>query len=396
MKKLMVLGGSKNQLPLITKAKYLGHHVVLCDYAPDNIGKQYSDTFYCVSTLDVDAVLDVAKKESIDGIVTNSEPAMPVSAYVANALNLPANPYESIQILCRKDLFRKFLKKNGFNYPRFIDVSNCDLARRLISGFKFPLMVKPIDSSGSRGVVRIDAIEELRKAFEKAVSFSKTGRVMIEEYIEKAHDYMIGGDIFVMDGRVVFWGLMDSFRNKKISDFIPVGTRYPSSITEKQFEEVDTVIHRLLSLLQIQSGPFNVELMFNKNGLLYLIELNPRSGGNQIPEILRLATGVDTVEATVNSALGERFTLLSSHISKWMSTYVLHSHEDGVFKQVDFSGAITPHIMKIVMNKEAGDNIKKFDNAGELLGVMLMDFSSREEMFFYLNNMSDHVKITLA
>ena len=110
MKKILILGGSENQLPLIKSAKELGYQVILCDYSDNAIGKKYADIFYCVSTLDKEAVLKVAEKEKIDGITTNSEPAMPVVAYVGNELGLPSNPYESIITLSRKDLFRNFAR----------------------------------------------------------------------------------------------------------------------------------------------------------------------------------------------------------------------------------------------------------------------------------------------
>ena len=115
MKKLMILGGSTNQMPLIKCARQRGYCIVLCDYSEVNVGKKYADVFYCVSTLDKESVLDAARKENIDGIVTNSEPAMPTAAYVGNKLGLLSNPYESIVTLCRKDLFRNFLRNNGYS-----------------------------------------------------------------------------------------------------------------------------------------------------------------------------------------------------------------------------------------------------------------------------------------
>ncbi len=167
-------------------------------------------------------------------------------------------------------------------------------------------MIKPIDSSGSRGVSRINSIDELKNAFDTALEFSKIKRVMIEEFIERSHDYMIGGDIFVLDGKVVFWGLMNSMRDFTVSEFVPVGTSFPTYIDNEQFNIVQSTINQIISLLDISYGPFNLELMFDGNNDLFVIEINPRNGGNKIPEILQLTTGVDLVEANIKASMGER------------------------------------------------------------------------------------------
>jgi biotin carboxylase len=229
------------------------------------------------------------------------------------------------------------------------------------------------------------------------MGFSKMKRVMVEEYIKRTHDYMIGGDIFVLNGKVAFWGLMNSFRNRKISEFIPVGTSFPTLITPEQFGRVSDLVHEVIGVLNIQSGPFNLEMMFGEDGNLYMIEMNPRSGGNQIPEILKVATGVNLVEATVRAALGEgdiRFD--SNKEQKFMSTYVLHSSQSGVLEGVNIHEAINKYVVRVTMHKQLGDTINKFENAGELVGVVLMKFPSLEEMQRCLDNIPDLIGLSVS
>ena len=271
MKKLMILGGSTNQMPLIKCARQRVLTVSCFVIIQRSMLGKICGCFYCVSTLDKESVLDAARKENIDGIVTNSEPAMPTAAYVGNKLGLLSNPYESIVTLCRKDLFRNFLKNNGFNCPQSYNTGDYKNALEKISGFKFPLMVKPVDSSGSRGVNRIYSIKELKAAFDAALGFSKVKRVIIEEYIESTHDYMIGGDIFVLNGEVVFWGLMNSMRDNMVNEFVPVGTSFPSFINHEQFTIIKRTIKAIIDLMHINLGPFNLELMFTKDNQLFVI-----------------------------------------------------------------------------------------------------------------------------
>ena len=134
MKKLLLLGGSAQQVIAIETAKKLGCYTVLCDYLTDNPGQYHADRFYLVSTTDKEAVLDVAKKEKIDGILAYaSDPAAPTSAYVAEKLGLPGNPYDSVEILCNKDRFRKFLAENGFS--KLVDCRRFILFRECFRNF---------------------------------------------------------------------------------------------------------------------------------------------------------------------------------------------------------------------------------------------------------------------
>jgi len=367
---------------------------VLCDYLEDNIGKQYVDVFHCVSTLDKEAVLDVARKENIDGIITNSEPAMPTCAYVGNQLGLLSNPYESIVTLSRKDLFRNFLRENGFNCPQSYDTKDYKEAAKKISGFQFPLMVKPVDSSGSRGVSRIHSVEELEPAFDTALGFSKVKRVMIEEYIERTHDYMIGGDMFVLDGEVAFWGLMNSMRDNAVSEFVPVGTSYPSFVSHDQFGVIQETVQAIIDLLNIRVGPFNLELMFDKNNQLFVIEMNPRNGGNKIPEVLEAATGVDLIKANIEASLGaENISLGYDGKEKYMSTYVLHSDRSGILRGITYNERIRKNILKVDMDKQVGERVETFDNAEKLLGIVFLEFTSLDEMKSRLEHIKELITI---
>jgi biotin carboxylase len=390
----MVLGGSANQVPLIRCAKQQGYYVVLCDYFEGNIGKHQADVFYCVSTLDKEAVLDVARKEKIDGIITNSEPAMPTCSYIGNKLGLVSNPYESIVALCRKDLFRKFLKNNGFNCPQFCNTTCYEDALLKVSNFRFPLMVKPVDSSGSRGVRRIHSVGELKPAFDTALGFSRIKRVMIEEYIDRTHDYMIGGDMFVLDGEVVFWGLMNSMRNNLVSEFVPVGTSYPSFVTDKEFDVIQKTVQAVVDLLNINVGPFNLELMFDKNGQLFVIEMNPRNGGNKIPEILEVATGVDLIKANIEASLGAKnINVAHNDRDIYMSTYVLHSDRNGILRDIQYSKSIEKNILEVYMEKQIGDRVELFDNAEKAIGIILLQFTSFDEMKHKLEHINELIAI---
>ena len=224
MKKILLLGGSAQQIIAIETAKRLGYCTVLCDYLTDNPGQFVADHFYLVSTTDKDAVLEVAKKENVDGVIAYaSDPAAPTAAYVAEQLGLPTNPYSSVDILCNKDKFRAFLSQNGFDCPVSKSYSNAEEAISDKYGFEYPIIMKPVDSSGSKGVTILNTPDKYEEAVEFAFSFSRSKRIIIEKYIVRKHKYTIGGDIFIDNGNVIIWGLMNCFRDHSPNPLVPGG-----------------------------------------------------------------------------------------------------------------------------------------------------------------------------
>ena len=180
-KKILLLGGSEQQIIAINTAKRLGYYTVLCDYLIDNPGQYHADRFYLESTTDPEAILHVAEKEKVSGILAYaSDPAAPTAAYVAEKLGLPGNPYESVKILCEKDLFRGFLSRHNFNTPfskGYDDINSAvkDLENNV---YKLPVIIKPVDSSGSKGVSRIDDLVGINEKLQYAMQFSKKRRII--------------------------------------------------------------------------------------------------------------------------------------------------------------------------------------------------------------------------
>ena len=248
MKRILMLGGSMQQIPIIKLAKEMGLYVITCDYTPNNPGHQYSDEYYNVSTTDLDGVLELAKKLNIDGIVAYaSDPAAPTAAYVAEKLGLPGNPYESVKICTEKDLFREFLTTHGLHAPKAKGFSSLEEAKRDIDCFAFPVMVKPVDSSGSKGVVKIYTPSELENAVAEALDYSRSKRFVIEEFIEKK-GYQVSGDGFSVNGELLF----TSYGNELYSsaggtrEYVALGEFWPTLLSEEQKQKVDEEIQKMI------------------------------------------------------------------------------------------------------------------------------------------------------
>ena len=157
-KRIMLLGGNRYQLPVIRAAHELGYYVITCDYLPDNYAHKFSDEYCNVSIIDKEAVLEAAKRLKIDGIMSFAcDPGVTVAAYVAEQLGLPSvGSYEAVSILQNKGRFRKFLTEHGFHVPTAKEYTKAEDALNDVGKFRWPVIVKPTDSAGSKGVRRVD------------------------------------------------------------------------------------------------------------------------------------------------------------------------------------------------------------------------------------------------
>lgn len=399
-KSILLLGGSRQQVVAIEKAKELGYRTVLCDYLPDNPGQHYADVFYQESTTDRDKMLDIARMEHVDGVLAySSDPAAPTAAYVAEQLGLPTNPLWAVETMSVKDRFRAHMAACGLPCPKAVGFPASISAEKLkeaLEGFSFPLVVKPTDSSGSKGVTVVDSVAEMRGAIEYANSFGRNGNVIAEEFIERTYPNVVGGDVFVVDGKVVFWGLMDCIRENE-SALVPVGEIGPSGLSDVQRKKTEQVIQSLVTSLDLRFGELNVEVMIGAENTPYVIELGSRAGGNMIPVQLSDASGVDLVQANVLCAMGENPGDLSwgASISPH-ATYVMHSMSPGTLERIEFSQFIAKNIYRTVMYKSEGDAVEPFDGANKAVGIVFLKFEDANLARQFGSKARDHIKVVVA
>lgn len=400
MKKILLLGGSAQQLVVIEMAKQLGYFTVLCDYLEDNPGQYVADQFYLVSTTDKDAVLEVAKKEEVSGVLAYaSDPAAPTAAYVAEKLNLPGNPYKSVELLCNKDQFRDFLSENGFCTPKAKGYSDISEAKKDIKegSFKFPLIVKPVDSSGSKGVSQIDSADEIKDKLENAMSFSHDKKIIVEEYVEK-FGYQIAGDGLSVNGELVFRCFAnDHFNARCENPFVPISASFPYNMPEEIQNKIHKEIQRLLSLLDMQTCTYNFDMRIDEQYNVYLMEVAPRDGGNYIPQIIEYATGVNLVEYSVRAAMGEPIDKIEIVKPEgFWAYYAVHSLKDGILEEIKIDKEIEDnYIVENHIIKKKGDAISAFRGANTTLGILIMKFHTMEEMLEMMDHSETWIQVVV-
>lgn len=397
-KKLLLLGGSAQQVVAIETAKRHGYYTVLCDYLPDNPGQYHADKFYLVSTTDKEAVLRVARQEQVDGVLGYaSDPAAPTVAYVAEKMGLPGSPYESVNILCSKDLFRAFLRDNGFCTPQACGYDSVEEALRdLRSGrFSFPVISKPVDSSGSKGVGRIDCIGEAEEKLRYAMSFSRSQRIIVEEFVEK-YGYQIAGDGLSVNGKLVFRCFAnDHFDLNGADPFVPISASFPYAMPAEVQDKIHAVIQRLLTLLHMGSGAYNFDMRIDKDFNVYLMEVAPRDGGNYIPDVIRYATGVDLVDCAVRAAMNEPIdTEGFGKPQGFWSYFAVHCAKSGILEGVEIAPeAEREHVVENHILYKPGDPVSAFTGANTTLGILIMKFDSEEQMLHMMDHAEEWITV---
>ncbi len=384
------------QIPSIKKAKEMGLYVITCDYLPDNPGHKYADEYYNVSTTDREAVLKLAKELDIDGIVAYaSDPAAPTAAYVAERMGLSGNPLKSVECLTRKDLFRAFLMENGFSCPKAGGYDSLEEIKKDVDKYRLPIMIKPVDSSGSKGVVKVCDLSELDAAYEEALSYSRCGKVVVEEFIKKK-GYQVSGDGFSVDGKLVFTSYGNElYSGKGTREYVALGEFWPSLLSKEMKDKVDGELQRLITALGMKTCAYNIEVIIDENDDVYILELGPRNGGSYIPQLIQYATGVDMVEYTIKAAMGEDCSSLTmaDTVGVW-SNYMILSVKSGIFKGLWFDEDFKKNnLLEVHCTCNEGEKVHAYQNTSHSLGTILFKADSIEKMLEITQNIERYYSV---
>ena len=397
-KKLMLLGGLRYLLPVIEAAHKLGIYVITCDYLPDNIAHKYSDEYRNVSIVDKEAVLAVARELQIDGIMSFAvDPGVVTAAYVQEKMGLPGNPYESVCILQNKDRFRNFLTKHGFNVPKAKGFSSIAEALAEAYWYPWPAIVKPTDSAGSKGVTKVNRLEDLEPALKVAFEHSLSGRVIVEEFIEK-QGCSSDSDCFSVDGQLKFVSFSaQRFDENAPNPYTPSAYSWPSTFTKEQEAELTSEVQRLLTLLGMRTSIYNIETRIGVNGKPYIMEVSPRGGGNRLAEMVRFATGVDLITNAVRAAVGEEVVSVEQkpYDGHW-AEIVLHSQKDGRFVALDIDDEFyQTHVKQVDLWVKENEKVNAFKGANDAIGTLVLNFDDEASMLSALENPGLWLKIHL-
>lgn len=312
-KKLAIIGASYLQMPLVKKAKEMGVESICFAWEEGAVCKDVCDRFYPVSTVDKEEVLRICREIEIDGITTiASDVAVLTVNYVAEKMGLIGNPDKYSGFATNKYLMRQCFTEHKVPSPKFC-LTEGDIPETVHS-FHFPVIVKPTDRSGSRGVKKVDDANELQAAIERACKESFQKKAVIEEFVEGRE---ISVESISFEGRHYVLQMTDKITTGA-PFFVELEHHQPSTLPDEIKQRVKDIVLHALHALHIQFGASHAELKITKDGDIRVIEIGARMGGDFIgSDLVRLSTGYDFLKGVIEVALGsfEEPELKSNHCS---------------------------------------------------------------------------------
>lgn len=393
-KKLMILGAGPSQLPVIRKAVDLGCYVITVDYLPDNIGHKLSHKYVNCSTVDKEGILSIAKLLHIDGVITSaSDVATPSVGFVAEQLGLPGGGASTAETMSNKAMFRISQREHGLNCPGFVIGQGFQDIKEQLSTLSLPLMFKPVDTSGSRGISQLDTLDadHCSAAFEYAQSYSRSRMVCVEEFVEGVE---VGGDGFMLNGR-----LFAVITHKHRQGFVPAGHSLPTNISAEDQERVLAELAANCRAVGHTNGALNFDVMVSPEKITVL-EMSPRLGGNGIPLIIERSTGVDLITANIHFALGENVDLPERPtMTKSCGSRVFGSDYTGILKNIateEELKAAVPQVFEYVLYYHIGDKVTEFVHSANSLGYALFDCPSSSNYDEIVDRLQSALRLKVA
>lgn len=374
-KKLLILNGSHSEIPLIKSAKSLGFYVITTGNNPKLIGHQYSDERCFADYSDPDAVLEIAAKSNIDAVCSCSNDFGIISAsYISEKMNLSGHDsYETTKILHQKDLFKKFSIENDIPTPYAEGFDDINKALSSIKRRTFPLIVKPIDMSGGKGISVARSNEEFLDAIKRSFSLSHSKRIVVEDFIEGTqHSF----STFILKGRVVFY-----FSDNEYSypnPYLVSTSAAPAVDVNEVASDLIQNIETIAKVLSLKDGIFHIQYLYN-NKKAYILEITRRCSGDLYPYPVDYSTGLDWAGWIVKAEAGIDCSDFPEVRQKgFCGRHCIMSSQNGIIKKIVIDKQIEGNICDKLIWSGKGDRINNY--LADRTGIVLLKYESMDEM----------------
>ena len=372
MKKLAIIGASYLQVPLINKAKELGYETHVFAWAAGDVGEALADYFYPISIVEKEAILEKCKKIQPDGICTIASDLATVAVnYVATELGLPGNTMETMLKSTNKWEMRKTFAENGDPSPKSVCVSSFEECKNM--NFEFPVIVKPTDRSGSRGVTKVESMDGLKSAIDTALECGFEKAVVVEEYASGL-EYSV--ECITYNGQHHLLAITRKYTTEA-PNFIEVGHLEPAPLSEEMASKVRDVVFHALDSLGVKNSASHSELKIDSNGRIRIIEIGARMGGDCIgSSLVELSTGIDFVKAVIDVAVGKEPEVQKTKNGYAIIRYIMSADDAKLLEEV---------------KRDCADHLVEYEIEDDLTGE-ITDSSTRYGYFILADENGDVVK----
>ncbi|WP_342304738.1 hypothetical protein [Methanolobus sp. ZRKC5] len=394
-KKLLLMGGVRDSINVIKRAQELGVYVIVTDYLIDSPAKKIADESYLVSTTDVDAVVDLANELKVDGVFTAYLDSMlSYCQKVCEKLNVPFYATaEQIDIMTHKDKFKNICAQNGLKVVKEYEMNNGD-----IGDIQYPVIVKPVDSGGSKGIFICYNEKELLQNYHESLSFSKSQNVLIEEYMTTEEVVMY---YIIQDGHIGLCAMCDRYTNKNQRGVAQIPTAYifPSKYSSTFINGDHQKVVNLIKSMNITNGVLFLQA-FMHNGRAHIYEPGFRFAGAQGHKIIKEMTEIDAVELMIRYALtgemkGQKIKDLEKPVFDMWACKLTPIARNGKISNIEGFDKIAniPEVFDITHVHLEGDTINNIGTLDQLISRIFIKAKTKNDLARVIELINSTIKV---
>jgi len=389
-KKILIAGGGYADIPLIQAAQALGFYVITSGNRAEDLGHRYADECCLADFSDKETMLKLSKSLGIDAICASCNDFSALSAaYVAEQMGLPGHDtYDTARIIHHKDLYRSFALENGISSPHAHGFDSVEAALEVLEQFKFPVIIKPVDLTGGKGISTVMHVDDARIALEGAFMRSRAKRVVVEEFIEGSRH---GLSTFIRDGQVVFH--FNDDEHYYLNPYLVSAASFPANTTDEVVEKLSKAAEKIVALLQLKTGIFHIQYILRGDEPV-IIEICRRAPGDLYTRFVQHATGVDYPSFIVRASAGMECDELEQVApSGYYTRHCVMTSRTGIVHDVVFDPSIRENVIDQFLWWKTGDRIDDFMT--QKCGIVYLQFNSMDEMLQKTAKMQDLIFVEL-
>ncbi len=393
MKKVMILGAGIYQVPLIKKAKEMGLYTIVVSIRGNYPGFALADQVYYINTTDADQILKTAEEEKIDGICTaGTDVAVPAIGKVCDALGLKGVSYDAAVCSANKSEMKKRFVSGGVCTAAYQIAHNTDEAKKIIDTLGLPVMIKSVDSSGSRGITKIHqgTAEEIAAAVDLALAVSKKDYFVVEECIEGIE---FGAQALVNHGQVIFVMPHGDYVFQGDTG-VPVGHYVPYEISGDLLLESERQVELSVKSLGLDNCAVNADFIL-KDDKVYVLEIGARSGATCLPEMVSIYYDVDFYKMILQTALGEKIDKFGVRQGKPNACRLITADRTGTIKEIRLPKTIDMNVVDISLDYGTGDHVNRFHIGPDRIGQVITKGETLQEAVETMNRVFEETDIVI-
>lgn len=391
MDKILILGAGIYQVPLIKKAKEMGLYTIVASIEGNYPGFKFADKVYYANTIDINLIKEIARNEKITAIcTTGTDVAVQTIGAVCDELGLCGISEESAKIATNKLLMKEVFHKGNVRSAEFVKASTIEEAKSGAMTIGLPVMFKSVDSSGSRGIIKVENYSDIEKAFNYSKENTRKNYIIIEKFIQGSE---IGVDAFVVDNEVQLLVPHNKLVYNNGDADVPLGHSFPYECSESLLNDIKEQVTNVIKSVGFNNCAVNMDVLINEDKA-YVIEAGGRAGATCIPELISIHCGFNYYEKMIKYALGE-------HVDFGVTNYtpcaarLITSNSKGIIKEINIEKYKLNKSIDISFDYDIGDNVNKFKVGPDRIGQVIVQGESLDSVLKTLIKVSDDKKLII-